>query len=171
MCKNIRIIKLEMKTCCVIGHRDFEKTKELELRVKRTVTYLIEKENVTEFLFGSKSKFTDFCYDVVTEHKEIVPSIKRIFIRAEYPIISDDYQNYLKTFYEDSFFYSEKQRSNKFSYIRRNQVMIDKSDFCIFYYNANYLPKTPRQSGTRIAYEYAIKKEKRIFNLYKEERN
>ena len=89
MCKNIRIMKLEMKTCCVISHRDFEKTKELELRVKRTVTYLIEKENVTEFLFGSKSKFTDFCYDVVTEHKEIVSSLKRIFILWIYNIANN----------------------------------------------------------------------------------
>ena len=56
-----------MKTCCIIGHRDIEKTKELELKVKRIVTELIEKENVTEFLFGSKSDFIDFCYGIITK--------------------------------------------------------------------------------------------------------
>ncbi len=48
-----------MKTCCIIGHRDFEKNKELELKIKSIVTDLIEKETVTEFLFGSKSKFKE----------------------------------------------------------------------------------------------------------------
>ena len=38
-----------MKTCCIIGHRNFEKSKELELKVKGVVANLIEKENVTEF--------------------------------------------------------------------------------------------------------------------------
>ena len=154
-----------MKTCCIIGHRDFEKTKDLELKVKRIVTDLIEKENVTEFLFGSKSKFINFCYDIITEYKNNCPNLKRVFVRAEYPVISEEYYNYLKTFYEDSYFYSEKLTNNKFSYIRRNKVMIDKSDVCIFYFNANYLPKTRTQSGTRIAYEYAIKKGKEIVNV------
>lgn len=156
-----------MKTCCIIGHRDFEKTKELELKIKSIVTDLIEKENVTEFLFGSKSKFTDFCYVVISEYKNNYPNLKRIFVRAEYPIISDDYYNYLKTFYEDSYFYSEKLTNNRFSYISRNKAMIDKSDFCIFYFNSNYLPKTKTQSGTRIAYDYAIKKGKEILNVFR----
>ena len=51
--------KLIMKTCCIIGHRDFKKTKELELKVKSIVLDLIEKEEVTCFLFGSKSRFND----------------------------------------------------------------------------------------------------------------
>ena len=156
-----------MKTCCIIGHRDFEKTKELELRLKSLVNDLIENKNVTDFLFGSKSNFVDYCYDIVTEYKTSYPNIKRIYVRAEYPIISDNYYNYLKTFYEDSYFYSNKLISNKFSYIKRNQVMIDKSDYCIFYFNSDYIPKTKTQSGTNIAYKYAIKKKKKIINLYK----
>lgn len=154
-----------MKTCCILGHRTFEKTKDLELKVKKVVFNLIEKENVTEFLFGSRSEFIDFCYDIITEYKQIYPNIKRIFVRAEYPIISEDYYNYLRRFYEDSYFYDEKLISNKFSYIRRNQTMINKSDFCLFYFKDNYIPKTKSQSGTRIAYEYAIKKRKVITNI------
>ncbi len=155
-----------MKVCCIIGHRDFEKNKEIELRLKNIVTDLIEQENVNVFLFGSKSKFIDFCYDIVTEYKKIYSNLKRILVRAEYPIISDSYYEYLKNFYEDSYFYNEKLISNRFSYIRRNQVMIDKSDFCIFYFNKNYFPKSKTQSGTTLAYNYAIKKGKRIFNLF-----
>lgn len=154
-----------MKTCCIIGHRDFNGTNQLELKVKDLIVNLIEKENVTEFLFGSKSNFTDFCYEIVTNLIYQYTNIKRIFIRAEYPIISEEYYNYLNTFYEDSYFYSEKLVTNKFSHIRRNQVMIDKSDICIFYFNKNYQPNTKTQSGTHIAYEYAIKKGKKILNI------
>ncbi len=44
--------------------------------------------------------------------------------------------------------------------------MIDASNFCVFYYNKNYEPKTKnqyssRKSGTRIAYEYAIRKQEK----------
>ncbi len=154
-----------MKTCCIIGHRDFEITEELELKIKKIVLNLIEKEDTTTFLFGSRSEFNSLCYNVVSKYKIIYSNLKRIFVRAEYPIINEDYYNYLKTFYEDSYFYTEKLITNKFSYIRRNQIMIDKSEFCIFYFDKNYLPKTKTQSGTRKAYEYAIKKGKKIFNV------
>jgi hypothetical protein len=59
--------------------------------------------------------------------------------------------------------------AGKASYVERNQEMIDDSDFCVFYYNENYLPpkrkRTNRdlstyqpKSGTRLAYEYALQK-------------
>ena len=154
-----------MKVCCILGHRDFEKNDDLALKVRSTIIYLIEKENTTIFLFGSKSKFSDFCYDIITNLRNKYLDIKRIFIRAEFPIISDDYYTYLKGFYEDSYFYSEKLMCNKFGYIKRNQLMIDKSDFCIFYFDSNYDTKIRTRSGTHMAYEYAIKKNKTIFNL------
>lgn len=155
-----------MKSCCIIGHREFEKSEKLELKIKKTIINLIEKEKVTTFLFGSNSRFNDFCYDIVSELKNIYVDIKRIFVRAEYPVITDAYFNYLKTLYEDSYFYSEKLITNKFSHIKRNQTMIDNSDFCIFYFNCNYFPKTKTQSGTQLAYTYAIKKQKPIINLF-----
>ena len=52
-------------------------------------------------------------------------------------------------------------------FIRRNKFMIDKSDFCIFYFDDNYIPKTKTRSGTGIAYEYAIKKGKEIVNVFR----
>ncbi len=127
--------------------------------------YLIEKEKVTDFLFGSKSTFIDYCYEIITKYKNNYINLKRIFVRAEYPFISDNYYKYLKEFYEESYFYNDKLINNKFSYIRRNQVMIDKSDFCLFYFDVNYLSNIKSQSGTKIAYEYAIKKGKNIINV------
>ena len=39
-----------MKTCCVIGHRDFESDETLELKIKETITELIVNEKVNKFL-------------------------------------------------------------------------------------------------------------------------
>ena len=63
------------------------------------------------------------------------------------------------------------------SYVERNQAMINSSDICVFYYDDNYLPARRKQSrralsdyqsksGTSIAYEYAVKKKKTIYNLF-----
>ena len=45
--------------------------------------------------------------------------------------------------------------------------MIDKSDICLFYYVKNCFLDTNTQSETKIAYEYAIKKNKIIINKVK----
>ena len=41
--------------------------------------------------------------------------------------------------------------------------MIDNATYCIFYYNENYVPVglRERKSGTKIAYNYTIKKKKK----------
>ena len=59
------------------------------------------------------------------------------------------------------------KNSGKASYILRNQKMIDASDFCVFYYDKNYIPLTNKQtnSGTHLAYQYAVKMKKQIINL------
>lgn len=68
-------------------------------------------------------------------------------------------------------------KAGRASYVERNQEMINKSDFCIFYYDENYLPprrKNSRRdlfdyqpkSGTVVAYEYALKKQTVIFNVF-----
>ena len=59
-----------------------------------------------------------------------------------------------------------KFQAGKASYIERNQAMIIDSDFCVFYYDKNYVPLTKTNSGTKIAYEYAKKKMKRTINLF-----
>ena len=56
--------------------------------------------------------------------------------------------------------------------------MIDQSDFCIFYYDENYLPPRRKKanadlldyqpkSGTAVAYNYSLQKKKQIKNFYK----
>ena len=69
------------------------------------------------------------------------------------------------------------EKAGKASYVERNQEMINKSDFCVIYYDENYLPprrKNSRRdlfhyqpkSGTAVAYDYAVKKKKKIINCF-----
>lgn len=163
---------------CFIGHRIIEKTEELISSLKETVLSFINK-GITTFLFGSMSQFDDLAWEVVTKLKEKYPSIKRIYVRSAYPHIQKLYEEYLLESYEETYFPPKLERAGKYSYVERNYEMIDKSTYCVFYYNENYiaplkrfsrpniLSRSRRNSGTKIAYNYAIKKKKTIINLYK----
>ena len=74
-------------TCCFFGHRTIKETEELREKIIQAVEKLITEENVDVFLFGSKSRFDSLCLELVTEIKEKYPHIKRIYVRAEFPVI------------------------------------------------------------------------------------
>ena len=151
-------------TCCVFGHRTITETEELHTRLYDIIEKMILRENVDTFLFGSKSRFNDFCFDCVTRIKEKYPHIKRIYVRAEYPYISEHYKNYLLENYEDTYYPEKIIGSGRAVYIKRNYEMINNSHFCIVYYDDKNVPDN-RKSGTKIALDYAVKKGKHIIKL------
>jgi uncharacterized phage-like protein YoqJ len=155
---------MKNNTCSFFGHRTINETEELKTKLYKTIERLIVNENVDTFLFGSKSRFNDLCLQLVSQLKEKHPHIKRIYVRAEFPHISDDYKSYLLQNYEDTYFPSKAMGAGKTVYIKRNQEMIDKSRFCIIYYHHDCFP-TNRKSGTQIALDYAIKQKKKIILL------
>lgn len=142
--------------CCFIGHREIEDTEELRDKVTHIIEDLIKQNNVNTFLFGSKSKFDTLCRMIVTELKEKkYPHIKRIYVRAEYPQIDEDYENYLLQSFEYTYFPKRVENAGRASYVRRNLEMIDNSKYCVAYYIPSYSPVN-RNSGTKIAYDYAV---------------
>ncbi|MBE5737540.1 MAG: DUF1273 domain-containing protein [Clostridiales bacterium] len=161
---------------CFIGHRKIEKKEELTLSLKEIVVSLINK-GVTTFLFGSMSEFDTLSLKVVSELKKEYPFIKRVYVRSAYQNVSKSYQEYLLKFYEQTYFPPKIEKAGKYSYVERNYEMIDNSTYCVFYYNENYAPQANgklkqdkilmRKSGTKTAYNYAVRKKKEIINLYK----
>lgn len=150
---------------CFIGHRTITVTNELCERIRTTVLDLIDNQDVDTFLFGSRSQFDELCLKIVTEIKEIRPNIRRIYVRAEYPYISADYEKYLLTFYDETYMPESIIHAGKAVYIERNRHMIDSSDICILY-NC-YKPMTSSVNyGTTAANNYAKKMHKTIRNLY-----
>ena len=152
---------MQEKTCCFIGHRTINATEELKRKLTETIEKLITEEKVDIFLFGSKSEFNTLCLELVTALKEKYPDIKRVYIRAEYPVIDETYKTYLLNSYEDTYFPEKLIGAGKAVYIERNLEMIDKSRFCVFYYNYNKTPSA-RKSGTKIALDYAKKQNKKV---------
>ena len=60
---------------------------------------------------------------------------------------------------------------------KKNQAMIDHSDYCLFYYDKNYLPPKRKlakrdlfayqpNSGNALAYKYALQKKKCVHNFF-----
>ena len=163
--------------CCFFGHRKITETKELRNKLNNRIEALIKDCKVHTFLFGSKSQFDDLCFDIVSKLKEKYPHIQRIYVRSAFADIDKDYTNYLLQRYEDTYYPENIRNSGKASYVERNQEMINKSSFCIVYYNENYLPSIRKnsrkdvgfyqpKSGTKIAYDYALKKDLTVYNVF-----
>ena len=152
------------KTCCFFGHREINETEELRTRLCGIIERLIVDEKVDTFLFGSKSRFDSLCLELVSEIKEKYPHVKRVYVRAEFPVIGDDYKAYLLKSYEDTYYPEKIMNSGRAAYVERNHEMIDNSRFCIVYYDEQNAPTT-RKSGTKIALDYAVKKQKHIIVL------
>ena len=156
---------MSKNVCCFFGHRKVELTTELKSKLYIVIENLILKENIDTFLFGSKSQFDSLCHTVVSELTTIHPHIKRVLVRSHFPDISDMYEAYLLEKYEETYFPEKISNAGKAAYVERNCEMINKSRFCIIYFDKNY---STQKSGTRLAYEYSLKKNKIIINLFEE---
>lgn len=158
--------------CCFFGHQKLVITDTLKNTLKMNIEQLITEKQVDSFLFGCNSDFDNLCYQVVTELKGIHSNIKRIYIRAKFPDISDSYLTYLLQYYEDTYYPPRLIHAGRAVYVERNYELIDKSSHCIIYYNENYVPQCRkntiqnRKSGTKIAYEYAKKRNIQIINVF-----
>lgn len=144
------------KKCCFIGHRNVKATTELIKRIDMYIRMLIEQKGVRVFLFGSRSQFDDLCHERVTRMQEEYPDIKRIAFtcRGEYACMKDEKEERERIArtvtkrdikYKDYDGVQQSERiysAGKASYVERNQDMINESDYCVFYYNPYYLPRS-----------------------------
>ncbi len=176
---------MENQSCCFIGHRKVKDRELVFLRVQRLVRTLITEKGVGVFRFGSKSEFDDICHLAVTELQSVYPDIVRVNYhrKSEYVVKKEEkaeleesrhrllnQDDALKDF--DAAKSSDRvQRAGKASYVERNREMIDDSDICVFFYREEYKPQSnpyyasSGKSGTKLAYDYAVRKKKRIINI------
>ena len=185
---------MEIKKCCFIGHRKIPSDVSIEKSVRDVIEMLILKENVRIFNFGSRSDFDTLCHSIVTDLKEKYNDIQRraYTCRSETCTLESE-REYWEEIYshfekrpvtllgvEEEVEHKTKYSSGKASYVERNYAMIDDSDFCVFYYNEKYQPQKRKESkrsigtyqpksGTKIAYDNAKRKNKKIINIYQEE--
>lgn len=147
-----------------IGHKTFNSTDIFLDSARKYIKSLIVKEGADIFLFGSNSRFDELCYRIVSDLKQQYPHIRRVYVRAEYEYIDEQYRDYLLTRYEDTIYPPAVHNAGRRAYIQRNRYMIDKCDKLIVYYDESHKP-AHRASGTALAVRYAIQKKKPYYNL------
>ncbi len=175
---------MEKLSCCFIGHRKIQDHERVIEKVREIVQVLVDK-GIRTFNFGSRSKFDDICHAVVTEMQVTYPDIERINYnrRSEYVVKKDEkeeleksWSKLLKRDVSLKDFEGEKMSdrvlsAGKASYVERNQEMIDDSEYCVFFYREEYKPeiseyyRSSGKSGTKMAYDYAMRKKKIIINI------
>ncbi len=164
-------------SACFIGHRKINDTPQLWERLDDIITELTENGTVN-FLFGDRSEFNDLCFNIVGINKKIHPEIKRIKFRVNYEDADDYTMQFLTGDYDETVFPENAVGSGKNVYIKRNMALIDESEVCVFYYDENYTPPRRKKdkkaigdyqpnSGTALAYKYALRKNKIIVNSFK----
>ena len=124
-----------MSICCFFGHRTIDETEELKAKVTETIENLITIKKVDTFLFGSRSRFDSMCLELVNKIKDKHPHIKRVYVRAEFPAITDQYKSYLLKSYDETYYPDKIIHAGKATYVERNYEMINKSKYCVIYYN------------------------------------
>ena len=150
-----------MYTCCILGHRSIRITEHLKEKLYDTINHLITEKKVNTFLFGSKSAFVPLCHEIISRLKEKHPHIKRVYVRAEFPVINDSYKSYLLAYYDHTYYPNEIANAGRAVYVERNYHMINNSQYCIIYYNDTDKP-SHRKSGTELAFNHANKSKKTI---------
>ncbi len=172
--------------CSFFGHRNFEVNDEIERKLLNLIEDLIVNYNVETFLFGSKSGFDTLCHKIVYNLKSKYTHIKTVvyICPSEGYILNTEKEKYEKLYssyyivpYDEVFKHKNWLKGRRASYIERNFSMIDDSQFCIFYYNQNYVVEQRKpnkkhltyiqpNSGTKLAYDYAKRKHKTIYNTF-----
>ena len=153
-----------------IGHRKIIVNKNLTDTLYKAIENLLKSHPDTEFLFGSKSEFDALCLHTVNQLKKHFPDLKRTYVRSSYKNIPPFYETYLNEIYDQTFLPKEADNAGKASYIKRNKAMIDLCDKLFVYYDPQYKVNARRghskNSGTKIAIEYAQKTKKDIVNFF-----
>ena len=158
-----------MYTTTIIGHRDVDDTPELRGAIRIVLENILKSHHAVDILFGSGSGFDRVCLSVAAELVEKYPETRRVYVRAEYPDISEGYREYLLQSYDDTFFPEELRSAGRARYVERNRIMIDWADSCVFYYRGESTVADragrKRKSGTALAWDYAVKRKKDIYNV------
>lgn len=163
-----------MSACCFVGHRNAVLTSTQQHKLTELLRFLITQCAVDVFAFGSRSTFNSLCHQTVTALKESFPHISRQAFTCSHETctlqkdvdIVTSYRRFTNLEMEilpmdEEVYHQSSDKSSRFSYIMRNKAMVDYSQYCVFFLNES----CPNNSGTAIAYKYAMSRNKRVYNI------
>ena len=143
-----------------IGHRSLHDCKELSESIKRTITENIDGQEKVLFFCGGYGGFDDLCARVCHIIKKERGNCEVVFVT---PYMTEGQQEKTKQWMQlgiyDSVIYPPLEKVPlKFAINKRNEWMIDQSDFIIAYVKHSF-------GGAYQSLSYAHRKKKRVINL------
>lgn len=167
------------KTCCFIGPNERERGMDTYGLVKKQIFKFVYDEGLMTYYFGNDGSFVNASYHAVRDVKKTHtnPPIKRILIPVvgQNRVIDDDslecrqfMLNWTIPFgkrkvYDEIMEWEHEFDEADIAEEYRNYLLIDTCDVCMFYLEDDASELDP----VRIAYNYAISKNKRVINVYK----
>ncbi len=142
-------------TCTFFGHRDAPQ--QIQPNLEKILISLIENNQVNVFYVGNQGNFDSMVRKTLKSLKSVYPFITYFVVLAYMPVENNHfgYNDYSDTIYPDGL----ENTPPKFAINKRNNWMIDKSDFVVTYVKHNF-------GGASKFKEIAVKKGKQIINLY-----
>ena len=135
------------------GHSQFFCTTEY----KNKLISILEKEigdSFTELYLGGYGGFDSFCYACCKEYQQDHPLVRLVYVTPYLkidPIYEKNYDSVIYPALED--------KPKRYAIGYRNKYMVEKADLVIAYINHDW-------GGAYETYKYAMRKNKRIINLY-----
>ncbi len=149
------------KSCAVFGHSEIIETVSLREETKRTLEDLV-KQGYCYFYFGGFSMFDEMCREIVGELRVQYPQVMRIYCAPDRRYLrinkrpswlkKEDYEEIIYIELEFDWWY------NRLYY--RNCAMVDRSDVVLIYVEER------ENSGAYKIYKYALRKKKKIINMF-----
>lgn len=142
------------------GHRKTDNRNEIQNKFISVIKHKITNEPLI-FLCGGYGEFDNLCAKTIKEMKKNFKNIKSIYVT---PYIGTKCEKRLKDI-KDSELYDEiiypplEKTPYRFAINKRNEYMIDNSDFIIFYVQYTW-------GGAYATMCYAKRKNKNFINLY-----
>ena len=132
----------------------------IKTKLKSEIIRLIENENVDTFYCGGKGDFDRLCAECVNELKNYYPFMESYMVFSYIPgkkneFGKDPYEDFNGTIYPEGLEFVPQ----KLAIVKRNEWMIDKSDFLIAYVKNSF-------GGANKTLSYAKKRRKiKIINM------
>lgn len=144
-----------MKSCAFFGHRDMDYESQRE-RIREVLINLIERGEITQFYSGNRGGFDKICSEIVHELKVIYPHIRNTMVLSYHP--TKDF--ILPVCYDDSVYLLERLVPRAFAILETNKKLVEIVDVIVSGVVYDF-------GGAYKACEYAGKKRKCIFNVFK----
>ena len=129
---------MRQKICTFAGHAKIYNANTIETKLKKEIINLIENHGVTTFYNGGKGDFDRMCANCVQNLRSDYPFIKSYLILAYIPTTKNKHNSDFYKKFDEIIYPNLEKIPPKFAIIKRNEWMINKSNFLIAYVQHNW---------------------------------